>query len=552
MDRLDHAGFPRSHCWIAAALMSVAGTVGAQTLTPGAVGDTLPKPPITQAPATPSIQRESAASAAPVAASATRITVSRFIFEGNTRYSAEELGAVVASFVGRPITLLDVYAAADLVAEHYARNGYTLASVNVPPQKIEQGSVQLQISEGRLARVETEGNRIYSDAQILGQIAARPGEVYRGTDLERNLRTLNASPGLQVRATVRPGTEYGTSDLLLRATEKRFEGGFSVDNYGRDSIGEIRYALNGQINNPLRLADQLQLMALTSEDGLLTYGYGGYSLPLNNKGTRFQAALGYAKFEVRDTPVEGENLTGRLTLEHPLLSTQDRQLIASIGVATIDANSDFSGVLLNDTLVTVLEVGARYSYSSPSTGITQVSTQIATNFQQLTRQEIATAQLAGRRLDGDQRLRLELDAQQLMPLAAGFEILGHLNGVYSPDPLVDTQQYSLGGPGSVRGFLPSEIRGDRGYFGSLTLQRPMAFGAVRITPRLFADSGTVFVVDAPNGVSERESLTSVGIGTDLQYQRLGIKLDWSFPTDRHIASDGKDDHRLFGALSASF
>jgi len=534
-------------------LLGTAGMAGAQTLTPGAVGDTLKPAPQLQAPAAkPQIQRGSAA-APSLNAQATRFTVSRFVFEGNTLYDAAKLNELVSGFTNRPITLLEVYAAADVVAEYYVGNGYSLVSVNVPPQKIEGGSVRLQISEGRLAKISTEGNSVYSSEQLVSRLeGVSAGAVYRGTSLEHSLRTMNTLPGLQVRAVVRPGEEYGTSDLVLRATEKRLEGSLALDNYGRDNIGEIRYSLFAQINNPLRLADQLQLMALRSEEGLLTYGYAAYSVPVSRHGTQMSVSYGFADFEIKDSPVDGKNRTGRLSLEQSLIRDANQLLSASIGVLSIDANSDFGGVLLNDTLVTVLELGTHYSLVHPNTAITQVSANLATNFQRLTRDEITDAQLSGERLTGDQRLRLELDLQHLMPLAAGFQVLGRINGVYSPDPLVDTQQYSLGGPNSLRGFLPSEIRGDRGYFGSVTVRRPIAISSVRLTPRIFADSGTVFVVDAPVGVSEQESLTNVGVGLDLQYQRLNMKLDWSFPTDNHMASDGDNDHRLFGALSASF
>src|SRR3546814_3743458 len=59
----------------------------------------------------------------------------------------------------------------------------------------------------------------------------------------------------------------------------------------------------------------------------------------------------------------------------------------------------------------------------------------------------------------------------LQPLPWQLQLLTHVNGVYSPDPLVDTEAYSLGGPNTVRGFPSAEVRGDRGYFGSVTLRR---------------------------------------------------------------------------------
>ena len=59
-------------------------------------------------------------------------------------------------------------------------------------------------------------------------------------------------------------------------------------------------------------------------------------------------------------------------------------------------------------------------------------------------------------------------------------------------------------------------------------------------------------VDADPGVSEEESLTSVGLGTELRWRQWSFKLDGAVPTDNHQASDGQDDYRFFGSLSVRF
>src|SRR3546814_5324802 len=77
----------------------------------------------------------------------------------------------------------------------------------------------------------------------------------------------------------------------------------------------------------------------------------------------------------------------------------------------------------------------------------------------------------------------------LQPLPWQLQLLTHVNGVYSPDPLVDTEAYSLGGPNTVRGFPSAEVRGDRGYFGSVTLRRPTFIGNTQWAGRVFVDAG---------------------------------------------------------------
>lgn len=527
-------------------------------ITPGQVGDTLRPTPELQRPATISPLERSRETRTPATDQGRNFTVQRFEFSGNTLYGTAELQALLQKYLNRPLSLLDLYAAADRITDHYVEHGYTLASVTVPPQRIDGGTVQLSVSEGRLSNVTAENNRLYTTAQLVDYLdQLRPGAIYRSTDLDHSLRIINELPGLRSRAVVRPGQEYGTTELVLRAEEQAVEGSLTVDNYGRESIGEFRLTGLVQFNNPLKIEDQLQLMALGSEDGLLGYGYAAYSLPVNNLGTRATLSYGYASFEVVDATVDGQNRSGRLRLDHPLVRTARDQFSVSFGISHTRANADLLGTTFNETEVALFEVGGLYSHAHADAAVSQVSLDLATNFARLTRDEILNAG-AGQRLRGDQQLRVELDLQHVRPLFRSLQLVMRANGVYSPDPLVDTQQYSIGGPSSIRGFPASEVRGDRGYFGQITLRQPFQLGPARFYARVFADSGVVMVVDpaiippATTAASERETLTSTGVGLDAQWAHLAFKLDWSFPRGTHTASDGDDDQRLFGSVSLRF
>jgi hemolysin activation/secretion protein len=536
----------------AALLLLSASLQAAAQVTPGQVGDTLKRPPELRPmpPAGPVVEPERRA-APPAAAGTKTISVQRFEFAGNTVYSSEQLTPLISDYTQRPVTLLEIYEAADKIAAHYARNGYSLASVNVPPQRIEGGVVRMLVSEGRIYQVAAEGNESYTREQLaryLGDI--QPGAVYRGSTLEEGIREINTLPGLQARAIVRPGEIYGTSELVVKVQEDRVSGALIVDNYGRENIGEFRVSALAVLNNPLRVEDQLQLLALRSEDGLLAYGYAGYSLPVNFSGTRLNLSYGHADFEVQGAPVTGTNRSGKVWVDHPLRRTRADLLTVNAGASRTLATSEFSGTE-GGTSITLLELGGAYNHTYSNLAVTQIVTSIATNFDEASRADLCLG-LCSTVQSADQRLRWELDVQHLHPVANSLQLFTHLNGVWSPDPLADTQQYSLGGPNGIRGFPASEVRGDRGYFGSIGLRRPFAIGDVRLFGRVFAESGKVFVVDAAPGTSDEETLTSVGIGADAQYQRVNLKLDWSFPRDGHVASDGQDSNRLFGSFSVNF
>lgn len=527
---------------------------GAQAqITPGQVGDTLKKP-IELQPVKPAPTVQTQPQEAPQAAAAGKtLTVEKFEFAGNTLFSGSELTALIKDYLNRPVTLLDIFEAADKVADFYVSKGYTLASVNVPPQKIEQGTVRLLVSEGRIARITAEDNKLYTTEQITDQLGdIRPGTVYQGSTLAERVRNLNTLPGLQAKAIVKPGERYGTSDLVIKTVEDPVSGSLIVDNFGRESIGEIRFSAFAQVNNPLKVGDQLQLLLLRSEDNLLRYGYAAYSLPVNYSGTRLNLSYGAAEFDVAGTgaTVDGENRSMRATIDHPVLVTPNSRLSISLGASRTVANSDFGGITFSDTAINLAEIGANFSYNHANLAVTQAVLSVASNFDELERADLTPP--LGERLNANQIFRGELDIQHLRPLVKGFQLYLHANGVFSPDPLSDITSFSLGGPNSIRGYPASEVRGDRGYFGTVAVNFPINFGGVRLVPRVFVDTGMVYVVDPGPADFDNKSLTSVGFGTDLQYQRISAKLDLAFPREERDASDDRDDGRLFGSLAVSF
>jgi len=537
------------HRWVkfivVLAVAGLAAQVQAQSgspLTAGAISDTLKRPLELQAPeplASPvAPQRPSA----PADATGKTVTVQRFEFRGNSLFSDSQLQPLVAPYIGRAIGLPELYEAADRVAQHYVEAGYTLASAVLPAQKIGGGTVQIEIIEGRVEKITYDGLKRYRADDLNVYLGGSAGEVYRADRFESGLRTVDSLPGLDARAVLRPGAEYGRTDIVVRVNEDPFEGLFFVDNSGRDTVGEYRFATQLSFNNPLQVGDQFTLLALRSSNDLLKYLSGAYSLPTGWRGSRVNLSYGYAEFSLDGSfqGVAGSNRSLRSALDLPVLRGGRDQLSLTGAVSHTQADTDFSGIPLRATDLTLLEVGGTYSHVYGSGAVSQLVATVGSNF---------------KKADGSdgnsQRIRLELDAQHIQPLPMDLQLVGHGLMVYSPDPLPDTQQFSLGGPGSVRGYAPSEVRGDWGYLGSLTLRRSFPIGAATLTPRLFVDAGAVRSRD-PSGATPETSLSSVGIGADATLARISLKLDYAVPTDAVPVSDGKDSGRVYGTLAVQF
>lgn len=542
---------------LAAVISSLLALPAHAQTTPGQVGDTLKRPPeLKQPQEAPIVETEKPAAPAPAGAKGKTVKVTAFEFSGISVYSQAQLSEQIGEFLNRPVTLLDIYAAADKIAEFYANAGYTLASVNVPPQKISDGTVLLEVSEGRIGEVVLEDNSSQRVGLVRQFLGVRNGELYRSDTVDNGMQNLNELPGLTARAVIKPGAEYGTSDLVIRNTEAPVSGVMFVDNYGRKSIGETRYAASVNFNNLTGAEDQLQLLGLESSNSLLRYYYGAYNIPLGFAGDRLVFSYGHAAFDVVDIPgLNGSSHNGKVEVQHPLLRTRANRLNLTAGVSRTYSNTDLSGAALPGTSITLLELGATYNHLYSSAAVTQLTTSLASNFDRQVRADLTPpAPPASQVLRGDQRLRAEVDLIHFQPLSAEKQmaLVAHFDGVWSPDPLSDPSAFSIGGPQSIRGYPASEVRGDRGYVGQLTLQQRYLFASTQVTGRVFADSGKVYSIDPTPPQSKQASLTSLGLGADFDFNRISLKLDWSSPRDGHVASDGRNKGRVYGSLFVNF
>ncbi len=511
--------------------------------TPGSIGDTLKKPPELRPPsAMPSIAApERPASKA--GSGGPTLVVKRFTFSGNTVYSEQQLAAQIADFTGKPIAIEQLHDAADRLSDYYAAHGYTLASVTLPPQKIVDGVVNLEVVEGRIGAIQFDGNHSYSADRLKRFMRqTKPDHPYLDDNLRQDLQALNDLPGLATRAVLKPGAQYGSSDVIVKTEEKRVQLNGLIDNYGRKDVGEYRYSAQAAINNPLGYGDRLQVLGLHSNTGRLNYGDLAYGFPIGYSGLHFDTDFGYARFDVAPPfSSTGKNENVNAAVSYPWLRDGTDRLESSAGYLYTHANADASGVPIAATNISLLNLGVSESHAWSNTAVTQVTASLHSNFRTAT--------------DADhnrERYRIEIDAQHLQPLWWKFQGLVQLDGAYSPDTLADTEQFGIGGPTSIRGFPPTETRGDRGYFGQLTLRRPFAVRSLVLVPRIFGDTGMVEAANAAPGSSAENSLTSLGVGFDMTYRAFGAKVDWAHPMDSKPVSDGKDSGRIYAAISASF
>lgn len=189
----------------------------------------------------------------------TPIEVQKIQVVGSTILSQDEINALVNPLEGRSTTLEQLKQIADKITEIYLNRGYITSRAVLPPQTITAGVVQIQVIEGKLARIEVEGTKRLNPSYIRSRIRLGAGMPLSTASLEDQLRLLRVDPLFDnVEASLRAGDNEGESILIVRVSEANpFQPTFSIDNYSPPSVGSERLGVSLRHRNITGNGDEL-------------------------------------------------------------------------------------------------------------------------------------------------------------------------------------------------------------------------------------------------------------------------------------------------------
>lgn len=515
----------------------------AQVPTPGTVLDTVPGRKPAPPPTPPEVIFPAPRLDAGHDPNAPRFTVNSFTFVGNTAYAERRLQRLLEVFIDLQLNLFDLDRAADIITRYYRDNGYPIARAIVPAQKVEKGIVRIEVIEGRIGRISVAGNNRYSPKLILSRTLSLPKEeIVTLERLERSLLLMNDLPGLSARATLAPGAEFGTTDVVVRVEEKPVAGFVNLDNRGRKETGQWRLDGNLDINNPLAIGDQLNIRLIESQNGLLRFARVGYSVPVFAEGMRLGVNYSRVDYTIGGDfaalGIEGEVTNAEALLSYPFVRSRRSNLVFGVGFRHTSSRQTTLGVQTQDNNIDLLNLNLLGNWVHEDSAVTNALVQLSGN---------GKKNPFGARQDA-QFAKLEFDVNHLRAASKTWDLFLRGNLVVSRDALADTEKFSLGGADSVRGYAPSDLRGDNGWLAVAELRRQFVVFNVVGVFSVFYDAGLVHV----KGFSGNDSIRSAGVGVSLfPTPNLRVRIDYAHRLSDRLPSD-RTDNRLWVTVGGSF
>jgi hemolysin activation/secretion protein len=505
----------------------------------------------------------------PAGAENIKFTLRRVEIEGATAYSEDELKSIYAPMMGREISLADLFILSAQIQQKYFTDGYSFARVVLPEQKVDDGSVTLEIIEGGVAEVDAQNLNAnsYLVQDAVSQIAAmRPLNVLK---LERLLLVLNDFVDGDVVSVVSgldtndPRRSNGLIKISLVQQEKKPLSGYArINNHGSVFSGPVQIEAGlSYIHAPINYSKtSISMAAAIPFNDMKNVGvqvrtpiFGASGASLNASYTRGWSEAGHT-LDVLD--IIGQNETFSAGVNYPIMRQRDIDWNTFANLTLKNVDSDFLGIDLYRDRLRSVSVGTNITKSDGLSGVNFAGVTFTHGFDVFGARETGSSELS--RLEGrSDFFKTEGQFGRLQSLPRGFEFYGNAAFQWANTPLLSSEEFGYGGAERGRAFSPSELTGDRGASVTVEIRknfRPEAFN-LALQPFVTYEAGMVKNLDSTDRSSQ--SGTSVGAGVRV-YAPNGISGEFlvSKPLTRNLENPpryaSEDGLQMLFSLQKSF
>jgi hemolysin activation/secretion protein len=493
--------------------------------------------PAEQAPAAGGAIESSPGPAAPAGAEKLDIKVRKVEIEGGFPEFADASAALAGGIEGKKVTVAKIYAFAKSLEQLYAKAGFVLVRVTVPPQRLtEGGSVKVVVIDGFIERIDTKGveerARAAVDAhaeKLIGRAHITLGEI------ERAILIAGDVPGLRLKSALARGDKPGGALLVLEGQQHAVTGTLGGDNKNPDSLGRWQGNASLAVNSVLGFGEQAYV-SFGSGFALAEHGFsnsplkmagGGIILPIGNDG--FTLNPEYTRSLTLPTAAPGAPATTgdferwALRWAFPLLRDRSETLnwTGALEYLHQDSYAPSFGTDINRDVYGALRVGVNWQrltfWDAPFQADAQVSRGLGGRDAGIAHAEDIPLSRQGA-TPGFSKVNANFRLNQ--PLPAGFRIdLYSRAQVSGGKPLFLSEEFALDGAEGLSSFSNGTFNVDSG----LTLRAeltypftiPVTFSSMSVSPYTFAAQGWGWIFEPTNVEQAETTAAALGLGAHM-------------------------------------
>jgi hemolysin activation/secretion protein len=485
--------------------------------------------------------------------------------------------------VGQELPVSAICDIRDRAATMLRGQGY-LAAVRVPPQRIEDGVVRLDILAARMARIEVRGDAGANEALLQRYLSRLEGQpLFNIKAAERYLLLARDIPGMDARLTLRPGGAPGevVGEVLVTRVPVLFDA--NVQNFGTHDVGRWTGAARARFAGLTGMGDLTTLAFYATPDlDEQKVVQAAHEMRIGRDGLRIGGSFTYAwtRPGIAGLPIKSDTQVVSLFAAYPVTLTQAHRFTLAGGLDLIDQDIALGAVPLNRDRLRVLGLRAEAGWIDPASvagraGYSPAEPRWSLGAALEARQGLrflgasddcgpggAACFLPGAvpltRVEGKPgAFLLRANAAAEWRPHRSFTLSAAPRAQWASAPLLAYEEFSGGNFTVGRGFDPGTVIGDSGAAVALEARYgsfvPADVRSVALQPFAFFDAAWVWNKDSAFAGMNPQKLYSAGGGLRAAYggtARLDVTL--AVPLNRAGLLAQRPDPRLLVSLTTQF
>ena len=480
-----------------------------------------------------------AAKPAPKAAATQHFDIDDFAVQGADTLPEIDIEEAIYPFLGPNRTSDDVEKARAALEKAYHDKGYQTVSVSVPEQNAQAKVITLKVTELKVGRLRVKNSRYFDVDKIKATAPSlKEGTVPNFTDVTKDITSLNQWPDRRVTPALRAGVTPGTVDVDLNVEDTApIHGSVELNNRQSPNTTAMRLVSTVHYDDLWQRGDSAsfsyQVAPQRPSDAEVFSG----SYLARVQDVDWLSVLFYAvKSNSNVATVGGTNIVGpgEIFGGRAVMTLPSREHFFQ----TLSVGLDYKHFDQTVTLgtsgfaspVTYYPVVASYSATFQNEKFTtQLNAAMTYNMRPISS---SPTDFDNKRFDASPSfMHFNADLAHTQELPEGFQFYAKVQGQVADGPLVSSEQFSVGGFDTVRGYLESETLGDDGVVGNIEVRTPNIGEMLQKqlkdengqAPKLtvfnewrffaFVDAGTALVLNPLPEQQSQFDLWSYGVGS---------------------------------------
>ena len=390
---------------------------------------------------------------------------------GSTLMDQPMVDVMFGGEIGSCITPGLIGSALERLNGHFLDAGFVTTRAYITPQDLKTGTLEITVVEGTIEDIRLNDNTAEDRRRIRMAFAARPGDILNINDIDQGLAQINRPQSVVATLNLVPGSEAGQTivqiDEKLVRNPVRYKLG--VDNSGSKSTGTTKSTLGVDADNLLSMNETISVSHIGSADTNALAG--SITLPVGRNTIEASGSYSdYLSDVDQYTQIFGRTDTRELKLTRALFKTGAGDVKAEMSLTKKSTRRTINDLVLAPQRLTTARAGLKYSGKLENGTSLSANLYLAAGTKLLNATRDVNLHKTAPRA---QFQKVQMDGSLTFPQFPGMTIQTSYAGQLAPHPLYSSEQISVGGQKSVRGFKGNSISGDSGFYAQTDIIIPL-------------------------------------------------------------------------------